>query len=103
MIDWLKSWRPNQEQVAAAVRWLIVVIGTGAVSKGWVDDDQLTMIAGIGAALVPLVWSFVIKTHAMQAQGAAALDDVTVIVGPKAQPSLRELARDPSVPNIEVK
>ncbi len=102
MIEWLKSWRPNQEQIAAAVRWLLVLTSGWAIRKGWIDDDQATMIIGIGTAVVPLVWSFIIKTQAAQVKAAAALPDVVVVAGPDAPPSVKALAVDPSVPNIEV-
>jgi hypothetical protein len=101
LIAWLLAWRPNQEQVAAAVRWLLGVAGAWAVQRGYIDDSQATMIIGVGVAIVPLVWSFIIKTHAQQAKGAAALPDVKVLVGPNATESVKELARDPAEPNIQ--
>ena len=70
MIKLLTAWRPNQDQVAAAVRWLLTIAGSWAVQKGWVDDSQVTMIVGIAAAFVPLIWSFIIKTEAAKLDAA---------------------------------
>ncbi len=103
MIKWLSAWQPNQEQVAGVVRWLLGIAGAWAVQKGWIDDSQSIMIIGIGVAFVPLIWSFIIKTHAEQVKAAAALPDVTVVVGPDATESVKQLAQDPANPNIEVK
>ena len=103
MLEWLTSWRPNQEQVAAIVRWLLGLAGAWGIQHGYINASQLEMITGIGVAFVPLVWSFVIKTQSAQTKATAALPDVTVLVGPGAPAPIRELALNPGVPNIEVK
>jgi len=62
MNEWLKSglallsaWRPNQEQVAAAVRWLLGIAGAWAVEKGWIDDSQSLMIVGVVGVMLWVV------------------------------------------------
>lgn len=100
MVEWLTSWRPNQEQAAAVVRWLLGLAGAWAIQKGYIDASQLTMIVGIGVAFVPLVWSFVIKTQSAQVKQTATLADITVTVGPDATETVKELAHNPKFPNI---
>lgn len=54
----------NMDQVLSAVRWVITSGGGYAVGRGWITADQVTLIAGIGAAVVPLVWSFFVHKKA---------------------------------------
>ena len=63
---------PTQAQLLSFIRWVITTGGAFAVGKGWVTTDQLPLIAGAAATLVPLVWSFVV--HSDKGTIAAAAD-----------------------------
>lgn len=69
----------NQEQIKAAVRWLLGLAGGFLVGKGWVKADQVTallsneaVIGGLGAAGV-LVWGMLTHT---QANAVAVVDTI---------------------------
>lgn len=96
----MSDYTPNQEQVAAAVRWLVGVFGASAVQRGWIDNNQVVMLTGVAVALVPLVLSLLQKTLAARTKSVAAISGVTVVVTPDAPESIKKLADSPSQPDI---
>lgn len=48
----------TQEQLLSIVRWVITSFGGYFIGRGWLTADQLTMLGGAAAAIVPLAWSF---------------------------------------------
>lgn len=72
----------SQAQALAAVRWLIGAAGGYAVGAGYLTADQLVLVGGVAAALIPLIWS-VFFTHTTAGTMAAA--KVVVESGATAQ------------------
>lgn len=48
----------NQETLKMFVRHGITTFGGALVSKGWIETSELEMLAGAGALLVSLGWSW---------------------------------------------
>lgn len=87
----------TQEQVLSAARWIVSTVGGYAVGRGWIDSDQVTLIAGVAVALVPLAWSFWSHRASAQVAKAAALPEVARVVmtsqaAADAQPSRKVVA-----------
>ncbi len=70
----------NQEQLLSVLRSVLAVVGGWAVGRGYVTADQLTLVGGLLASLVPLVWGIVVHTPANTVKAAAATPGVTKIV-----------------------
>jgi hypothetical protein len=88
----------TQDQALIAVRWIVSTAGGYAVGRGWIDSDQVTLIAGAVVALVPLAWSFWSHRAAAQVARAAALPEVARVVmtsrkAADAQPSPKVVAQ----------
>jgi|SRR6267142_688453 len=71
---------PNQDQVLGLVRNLLMLGGGIAVGKGWLTTDQITLIGGAGASIIPLVWTFFAHTDSAKLAAVTALPDVRKIV-----------------------
>lgn len=65
----------NQAQVLGAVRWLIAFGGGYAVGNGYITADQLVLIGGAAAAVVPLVWSLFVHSDAGAISAAKVVID----------------------------
>ena len=50
----------NLDQVLSAARWVITTAGAYFASRGTISGDQVQLIGGAAAALISLVWSFVV-------------------------------------------
>lgn len=50
--------------IGAFVRQLLTIIGTWAVSKGWVDGGMVEQLVGAVAIIGSFIWSFVQKRQA---------------------------------------
>ena len=70
----------TQDQILGAVRWIVSTSGGYAVGRGWIDSDQVTLIAGVTVAAVPLIWSFWSHRASAQVAKVAALADVAQVV-----------------------
>jgi hypothetical protein len=74
----------NQDQILGAVRSILAVVGGWAVGHGYVSGDQLTLISGAVAAIVPLVWSFLAHSKNAQVATVQAMDDMQVATSSQA-------------------
>jgi hypothetical protein len=86
----MNQYYPSQEQVLAAVRWLITVGGAWAVGKGYISNDQVTLILGAAAALVPLIWSVIKKTQTGRINSAASVPGVRITAEPTASDTVKK-------------
>ena len=87
----------TQDQVLSAARWIVSTAGGYAVGRGWITSDQVTLIAGVAVAIVPLAWSFWSHRASAQVAKLAALPDVARVVmtsraAAEAQPSPKVVA-----------
>jgi hypothetical protein len=85
----VSNYYPSQEQVLAAVRWLITVGGAWAAGKGWITNEQVTLMLGVAAALVPLIWTFIIKTQTGRIKSAASIPGVQVTADATASDTVK--------------
>lgn len=54
----------NQAQVLSVMRWILTSAGGYAVGRGWMAADQVDLILGVAAQLVPLIWSIYVHKGA---------------------------------------
>lgn len=74
------------------IGWL-VNLGLDSVTAGYVSAAIL--------AIVMAGWSFMSNRQAQQARNVARAPGVEVLIKPNAPESLRELANDPTAPNVK--
>ena len=94
----------NMDQALSAVRWIVATGGGYAVGRGWITTDQITLIGGAAAALVPLVWSSFAHTDSAKLAAVTAMPDVRkVVVNSSAgESAAATAAADPAQPKVTV-
>jgi hypothetical protein len=70
----------NQDQLLSAVRSILAAVGGWAIGKGYITQDQLTLIGGVLASLIPLVWGIAMHTQSATVNAAANQPGVKTIV-----------------------
>ncbi len=48
---------PNQEQVLGLVRWAISTLGPLLMARGYVTEENWTLLSGVIVSIVPAVWT----------------------------------------------
>lgn len=92
----------NQDQFLSFVRNIIGIGGGYAIGRGWLNSEQVTMLGGIAAAIIPFVWSFTAHTDSAKIKAVAALPDIRKIItvpDPK-NPDVKAAATDTYQPKV---
>ncbi len=87
------------------ISWIttgIGLIGSAAVTKGLIDQNTASSIAGAAAALIPLLWGLFIHRDSKVVQTASLVLGVEPIKVDRemAAPAVQALANDVSVPTV---
>lgn len=88
----------NEDQVMGAVRSVISAVGGFAIGRGWINSEQLTLITGVAASLVPLLWSIAVHTDKAKIAAAQAVPAAQVLVSDPALASAGVKVASPSGP-----
>lgn len=76
----------NQDQILGIVRNAVALFGGIAVGRGWFSAEQITMIGGIVAAVVPFVWTLFVHTDGAKIAAVTAMPDVKQVVITQSAP-----------------
>lgn len=70
----------NQDQVTSIVRQVLLAVGGGLVTKGYVDSGTMTAIVGALAIIVGSVWAIYTRRNTGLVASAAGVPDVHKII-----------------------
>jgi hypothetical protein len=70
----------NQEQVTSIIRQLLLTIGGGLVTKGYLDDGTLQLVIGAIMAVGAAAWALYTRRNAGLIESAAGVPKVHKIV-----------------------
>lgn len=93
----------NQDQALGLARNLISFLGGIAASRGWFSTEQITMIGGIAAAVVPFVWTMFAHTDSAKIAAVTAMPDIRQVVvntGAQQDTAASVAASDPLQPKV---
>ncbi len=93
----------NQDQVLGLARNLVAFLGGFAVSRGWFTTEQITMIGGIAAAVIPFVWTLFVHTDSAKIAAVTAMPDIRQVVvntSAKQDTAASVAASDPLQPKV---
>ena len=91
----------NEDQILSISRSIVALLGGIAIGRGWISSDQLTLISGIVASLVPLIWGIYAHTNSSKLASVEAIRDVkSIVIEPGANGSMGEAAHDPTRPKV---
>jgi len=82
----MKGTVVNQDQLIAALRHVLTLVGGIAIGRGWVTNEQLLAASGLIAPLVAIFFAFRSASPAAQIEKVAANPDIAKIT-PKATPA----------------
>ncbi|HEV3312195.1 MAG TPA: hypothetical protein VG815_16920 [Chloroflexota bacterium] len=92
---------PSQDQILSLVRSIITILGGIAISRGFLTDEQITLIGGIVASLIPLVWGMMAHTNAAKLASVAAMPGPDKLVAFQGIPDGAKLASVEAMPQVQ--
>lgn len=87
----------NSEQITTFVRQILLALGSGLVTKGYVDSATLTAIVGGVIAVGTAVWGLYVRRSSGLIASAAALPNVAKVVADPSTANNGALADNPKV------
>jgi len=70
----------NQDTVWQLIRYGLIALGSYAVGKGWVSNDQVTALIGALGAIFTVVWGLYVKANTKTVSAATgARPDVPTV------------------------
>ena len=96
-----EKMNPNLDQILSLVRSIIAVFGGYAIGRGWINEEQLTLFAGIAASLVPLIWGMAVHTDTAKLASVAALPGPEKLAAFQGIPDGAKLASVEAMPQVQ--
>jgi hypothetical protein len=92
----------NKQQALDLAAKVIAIAGGYAVGHGWISSDQVVMIGGIVAAVIPLIYSYIANSQKAQVKAVEEMPGVSKIVtNEQANVTLASLVTDPTHPKVQ--
>lgn len=92
----------NQDQFLSMLRSILAVVGGWAVSRGYVTADQVVLVGGLLASLVPLAWGIAVHTNKAKVAAAQAVPAAQVAVSDPALASPGVIVASPGAETVTV-
>lgn len=92
---------PNQDQILSLVRSIAAVLGGYAIGRGWINSEQLTLIGGIFASLVPLIWGMMVHTDSAKVAAVVAMPAPAKLEAFQSIPDGVKMAAVEAIPQVQ--
>lgn len=94
----------NQDQIQSIVRWCVTALCSWLVGHGWLTQDLVQPVIGVGLALGMLGWSIWVHSKPQALKAAARVDPSVTVVVPdqiaNRDKGIANVVDDPKIPNV---